>query len=342
VTDFVELKQKAHRVLRQLARDGIVADAYHNRSQWYGSYPFSERTGVEEITEVWAALRSALPDLERRDEIFVAGASKPDQRVDGDPTGRPLVATMGVYQGVMRGSFCGIPPTYGVVSLRFCEVHCFDGEKIVHSYMLWDLADLMWQAGCWPMAPALGAEGAWRGPATADGVRLTRHEAERGAQGFDVVMAMHAALGDFDGKDLGSMDHGPYWTDDFMWYGPGGIGTTRGMEGFRAHHQIPFLTAFPDRKGSGHYVRIADGDYVVTGGWPSVTATHTGEWLGVGATGNHIDMRVMDFYRLADGKIAENWVPIDVLWILRQMGVDVLERMKHRLGEPRLTLPTAP
>ena len=52
--------------------------------------------------------------------------------------------------------------------------------------------------------------------------------------------------------------------------------------------------------------------------------THLGEWLGLPATGKHIEMRVMDFYRLENGVIQENWVPIDILWIFKQMGLDVL------------------
>jgi hypothetical protein len=38
-----------------------------------------------------------------------------------------------------------------------------------------------------------------------------------------------------------------YRHDDFTWYGPAGIGSTRGVDGFRAYHQGPFLEAFLDR-----------------------------------------------------------------------------------------------
>ena len=155
---------------------------------------------------------------------------------------------------------------------------------------------------------------------------------------MDVVLAMHAALGRFDGKSLDSMPHAEFWHPDFMWYGAAGIGTTRGLEEFRAHHQIPFLVGFPDRLGSGHYIRISDGNYAVTGGWPSVTGTHLGPWLGMPATGKRINMRVMDFYRQADGRICENWVPIDIIDMARQMGVDVFERVRHMTGKPRLSL----
>lgn len=53
-----------------------------------------------------------------------------------------------------------------------------------------------------------------------------------------------------------------------------GIGTARGMDGYRAHHQAPFLRAFPDRSGAGHYIDMGCGNYAVTGGWPSVQANH--------------------------------------------------------------------
>lgn len=56
------------------------------------------------------------------------------------------------------------------------------------------------------------------------------------------------------------------------------------------------------------------------------------------ATGKHVEMRVMDFYHLIDGKITENWVPIDILYILYQMGFDVFARLKHLRGDPKLDL----
>lgn len=82
-----------------------------------------------------------------------------------------------------------------------------------------------------------------------------------------------------------------------------------------------------------------DGNYVITGGWPSVVATHSGpDWLNVAPTRKRIEMRVMDFYRVENGLIAENRVPIDIVNILLQMGVDVFARLRHLQGEPRTTL----
>jgi predicted ester cyclase len=58
--------------------------------------------------------------------------------------------------------------------------------------------------------------------------------------------------------------------------------------------------------------------------WSQVVGTHSGEWLGLPATGRIIEMRVMDFYRLEGNRIAENWVPIDVIYIIKQMGYDII------------------
>jgi predicted SnoaL-like aldol condensation-catalyzing enzyme len=39
------------------------------------------------------------------------------------------------------------------------------------------------------------------------------------------------------------------------------------------------------------------------------------------------DMRVIDMYRVEDGKLAENWIFIDILHYLNMQGLDVLKRM---------------
>ena len=164
------------------------------------------------------------------------------------------------------------------------------------------------------------------------------------------MLAMHETLRAHDDlagaarEGLLTMPQRNHWHPRMMWYGPSGIGTTRGLQGFVDHHQLPFRTAFPKpkgggqwpeltemqaRAGGGHYIRIGDGPYSVTGGWPSVYAMHLGpDFLGLPATGKAVTMRVMDFYLHNEGLIRENWVPLDVLDLLLQIGVDVLARMQ--------------
>ncbi len=310
--------------------EAAIANAYTDDAELSCFHPVNDVAGLAEIHDcLWQPLKRAMPGLERRDRI-VAG---------GDFDGKQVVAAMGHYQGTFRSGWIDIAASYGVVYLRYGELHEIVGTKIRRSYVLIDVLDLLHQVGRWPIAPSLGAEGMWAGPTTHDGVALGDADPVRGAATLDLVKLMHGALLSFDGKTLDSMDHGRYWTPDFMWYGPSGIGTTRGLEGFRLHHQIPFLRAFPDRTVGKRIVSIGDGDYAVTGGWPSVVATHTGpDWLGLPPTGRRVNMRVMDFYRAEGALLAENWVPIDVIDILRQLGVDVLDRVRHRDGKPRRDL----
>ncbi len=83
-------------------------------------------------------------------------------------------------------------------------------------------------------------------------------------------------------------------------------------------------------------MRIGDGRFSATGGWPSRHMMHLGGgWLGLGATGRPVTMRVMDFYRADQGLIRENWVPIDILDVLLQMDVDVLARVRSQFGRRR-------
>jgi predicted ester cyclase len=304
-----------------LYSDDAVCNAFH---------PVNELFGRSAIVEgFWQPLRDALPDAERRDSVLIAG----------DYEGQEIVSMTGHYQGTFVKPLFDIPPTHGVVHLRYSEIHVVQDRRIVQSYVIVDLLDLMRQAGCWSIAPSLGAECLWPGPATCDGVRPDDVNVETGALELVRVRAMHRGLLSFDGKSIESMGQEKHWTKNFMWYGPAGIGTTRGLRGFQAHHQIPFLRAFPDRQGGNHVARVGDGNYVVTGGWPSVRATHSGGgWLGIPATGKPVEMRVMDFYRTDGDLIAENWVPIDIIDVLRQLGVDVFERMRHREGQPRVSL----
>ncbi|MCY4146428.1 MAG: ester cyclase [Chloroflexi bacterium] len=310
--------------LEEVARDGYAVDA-----ALHVTHPINELRGAAAgLSALWLPLRKALPDMERRD-VFVAGG----HYRDGD-----WVACMGEYLGTFADDWLGIPSTRGVAQLRYCEAHNLRNDKITASYIFLDALDLMRQAGYFPIAPSLGREMAWLPPRTLNGIVLSPQDEARSRRTIETILRMHAALGYYSGEPptrsvLDEMEQAKHWHRNFMWYGPAGIGTTRGLRGFEEDHQIPFLVAFPDRAGSeqGHFIRIGDGYFAVTGGWGYLRATHTGGGLfGMPATGKRIHMRVMDFYRCDDKTIVENWVPIDVPHILLQMGVDVFGRMRHQ------------
>jgi steroid delta-isomerase-like uncharacterized protein len=51
-----------------------------------------------------------------------------------------------------------------------------------------------------------------------------------------------------------------------------------------------------------------------------VRATHRDEFLGIPATGKEIGIQSVDIFRLTDGKIAEQWVVMDALGLMQQLG----------------------
>ena len=68
---------------------------------------------------------------------------------------------------------------------------------------------------------------------------------------------------------------------------------------------------------------IAEGDWVAAMG--HVSATHQGEFMGAEGSGNEISLKYMDFWRVEDGKIAENYVLLDIIDFFRQIGIDLLD-----------------
>ncbi len=305
---------------------------YHVEAQVNVTHPINELNGLQAVAEkLWKPLRRAIPDVERRDDIVAGGCYRQAQ----------YIGCLGHYVGTFENDWLGIPATRQVVAVRYAEGHELKEGKIVRSYVFIDFLDLMRQVGYWPIAPSLGREMRWLPPMTHDGVILTPQDNAVSQQSIERVLRMHAALGYYNGQlptraVLDRMEMVRHWHPNFMWYGPAGIGTTRGLKGFEDYHQIPFLVAFPDRAGSelGHFIRIGDGRYAVTGGWGYLQATHTGNnYLGVPPTGKRVAMRVMDFYRCDEVTIVENWIPWDIPHLLLQMGVDVFGRMRHQFRQ---------
>jgi predicted ester cyclase len=218
--------------------------------------------------------------------------------------------------------------------MRFHEFYRFVDGKIVEIQSLWDIPEVMMQANAWPMAPSLGLEYHIPGPATLDGHVPSPWDAEKSNQSCQHIIDMlthmkrHPTQG---GPEV--MEMLKFWHPKMTWYGPAGIGTGRGIAGFRNLHQIPFLNAMPDR---GQYVDeithhfYGDGDYAAVTGWPNMiqTVTHDG-WMGIAPAGKKITMCSLDFWRIENGLIRENWVMVDLLDVYNQLGVDVFKRLKE-------------
>ena len=51
--------------------------------------------------------------------------------------------------------------------------------------------------------------------------------------------------------------------------------------------------------------------------------------LGLAPSNQKLEMRSLDFWRLENGKISENWVTVDLLHVYEQLGIDVFKRMRE-------------
>jgi hypothetical protein len=301
-------------------RAARIAEVYDPGVEWHGPHPLNDCVGRDAVAALlWEPLLAAFPDLERRDDI----------QIGGEWQGTPWIGSTGHLVGTFHDDWLGIRATGGFATIRFGEFVRLRDGRACEAYVILDLLDLMRQAGIWPLAPQLGDAGRVTGPATHDGVQRGPGDPAEAAASLALVEAMIAGLMRYDRRSLDSMEQWRYWHPEFVWYGPAGIGTCRGQEDYRRVHQGPFLAAFPDRVGGDHKCRIAEGRYVGSTGWPSVRATHLGGgFLGLPPTQRRVGMRVMDFWRREGGLLRENWVFIDLLDLLGQMGLDVMARMR--------------
>jgi hypothetical protein len=75
---------------------------------------------------------------------------------------------------------------------------------------------------------------------------------------------------------------------------------------------------------------FGDGDYVGVTGWPNMGMTLSGDgWLGIAPANQALTMRSLDFWRIENGLIRENWVLVDLLHVYHQLGVDPFARMRE-------------
>ena len=289
-------------------------------------FPFNDIVGPKSLYETcYAPLLLAMPDLERRDLIVMSGTTS---------EGNEWVGCAGHYLGTFVAPWLDIPPTGRMTHMRFHEFFRFEQGKIVEIQAIWDIPEVMLQAQAWPLSPSLGWEGFIPGPASQDGLNIIdKHQGQGEASAQHVLdmldhLTLHPKHG---GPEVMQLQR--FWHPRMNWYGPAGIGTARGIKGFRNWHQIPFLNAMPDRGSHDHELDFhffGEGEYVAVTGWPNMKQTIThGGWLGIAPTGQEISLRSLDFWRMDSGLIRENWVLVDLLDVYQQVGIDVFSRLRE-------------
>ncbi|MEO0561609.1 MAG: ester cyclase [Chloroflexota bacterium] len=293
--------------------------------RWRGPYPFDDITGTDALAEqFWEPLHASFTGLHRRTDLFMGGECEGEQ----------WVSSHGYFVGIFARDWLGIPATGRRAFLRFGEFCRVEGGRITQIYTLLDIVDLAAQAGVALLPSSRGIAGFVPPPRTADGLLLADQPQVESQTTFQMAYDMlFGGLNKFAGdtaaeSETESMGLARYWHPDMHWYGPAGIGTTRDMIEFQKWHQFPWLEAFPDRQVIWESPMFGDGDYAATAGWKEVIATHTGPYLGFEPSGKVLEFRIMDWWRRDGDKLAENWVLIDLLDMVRQIGADPFAALK--------------
>jgi predicted ester cyclase len=144
---------------------------------------------------------------------------------------------------------------------------------------------------------------------------LTRNnDLSKTEQTRQVVTSMVDGLND---HEIGGM--GAFFAASFRWMGNAGCGTKQGLEQFQQNWQVPFQAAFSDKVCIDE-ARLAEGEWMAAFGRQE--ATHSGEFMGISPTGKRVEIRYMDFWKVVDGKIVDNYVMVDFPHVMQQLGVD--------------------
>ena len=335
MTDLQSAKQlvrDCHAAL-DAALPGAAADvlARHTTADWHwrGYHPFYEQRGAEAVAAAfWEPLRRALTSLTRRPDIFFAGTN----RIDGHAS--VWVVEMGHLMGLFDAPWLGIRPTGKLTVLRYATFNRVEAGRIAETAMYFDIPHLMRQAGQAVLPPQLAAHLVQPGPVDHAGLLYAPQDPVEGRATSEAITRMVEAIRIWPTTDLAEIvdELRAYWTEDMLWWGPEGIGATYTIPRYAQQHAGPFRRAFTTRVFNGHIAHICEGHFGGFFGWPNLTLTHDGGFMGLPGNPRTADMRVIDIYRRSGDRLAENWVFIDLLHWMAQQGSDLLARNRDSVS----------
>lgn len=323
VRDFYQALGRAHNETQSHKLAEIISAHVAPDYFWRGMHPFYELQGAAEVAEVfWQPLKASFTNLQRRVDLFMAGSNT----VDGGAS--EWVCSMGQLMGLLDQPWLGIPATRKMSFIRYAEFHRVKDGKIHETALFIDIIGVMKQAGVCPLPVQTGVDIVIPGPMTHSGLMYTPQDQQATEKTLRLINHM---CDDLVGSGMSSpLDelHNT-WHDDMIWWGPAGIGSTYTCRRYEEQHQGPFNEGLSDIVFNGHVARFAEGDFGAWFGWPNLTMTPSGGFLGLPGSNQRVDMRVVDIYRRDGDKLAENWVFIDLLYFLAQQDIDVLARCEQ-------------
>ena len=301
---------------------GVLKDFTNENYDWKGVYPFREQKGAQNVAEnFWIPLKRSLKHMQRRQDIFIAGTN--------EISGEQWVMSMGHFMGLFDEDWMGVRRTGKMINLRYAEFNCVTEGKITQTGLFIDIIGFMLQAGINPLPPSTGSYFVYPGPRNHNGLLFKDAPEEDGIKTLALVNRM---VDDLSALNIsGEMGCRPEilertWSKNMIWYGPGGIGASYTIPKYQQQHQLPFRNNLKDKKFNGHVCRFAEGNFACFFGWPNLSNTPTGGFLGLPGGEVRADMQVVDIYYRDEDLLSENWVLIDLPYWLKQQGLDIFER----------------
>ena len=312
----------------------VINAAMHQDVNWNGSEPINQIAGAEAVfTDYMRPLMTAFPDLKWRPYVFMGGT---------DDVGDEWVSGCGYLTGTFAQDWLGIPASNDKTNIGFGQFYVMREGKIAENYLILDVLGVMRQAGFQILPPSRGMEGGKiPGPLAGDGILLTEQDELESRKSAQLTRTAMNGLGRYvrsrDGGDMSRMEHENYWHPQMHWYGYTGIGATFSQEEFEDFHQRPWLHGFGDRHvslpGGRHMGFVGEGLYSAGGIWDVPFSINHGDYLGFPATKKMMTIRDFDWWKREGDYLIENWIPIDLIDIFKQMGVDIFDLLRHQVEQ---------
>jgi len=236
-----------------------------------------------------AAVRDSMPDFHVTPEVIVAEGDK--------------VASCWTATGTQTGELVGIPPTGIQARWTGITIYRIEDGKVVEAWWSKDVAGLLEQLGVMPPTRETYTWG--------EQSQVTGDTADPET---NKILVQHMIDEVMNQQNLAVVDE--LFAADYLMHDPAWPTEVKGPEGFKQ-----WAGAMLDPYFSDSLIiiedMIAEGDKVaVRWTW---SATHVGEFMGIGPTGRHMTIAGISIHRFADGKFAESWVNYDSMGMMQQL-----------------------
>jgi len=223
-----------------------------------------------------------------------------DQVAEGDQ-----IATRISASGRHVGDFLGIAPSNKIVTMSGIAIHRVANGKLAEHWGVVDAVGLLTQMGAIPPAPMPP-------PLPAPDIRRATSDRVMSADEMRASLRrlFESGMNRREGAVFDELIDPRYVNYSMPMATPGSAGLQQVVQ--------MFTSAFPDM----HIVVddvIAEPDKAATRG--HFTGSHRGPFMNVPATGKQVNVEYIDIWRAHNGRFVENWVQMDMMGLLVQLGV---------------------